>query len=192
MTRSLAKRFTLAEYQHLADLGLWADAERVELIRGEIFQMAAKGTPHSVCATRLNRELPKLVGDRATCRSQEPIIIPPHSAPEPDYAIAQNRDDDYLAAHPTPAELLLVIEIADSSLDYDQEVKLKLYAEAGIQHYWIFNLVERVLEVYSQPYQKPQGDFGYRHTSILLPNETIALPQFAGRSLDLVKVFPDG
>lgn len=108
--------------------------------------MVAKGTPHSVCSTRLERELLKLVGERATLRGKEPIIIPENSEPELDRVIVRNRSDDYLSAHPSPSDVLLLIEIADSSLAYDQAVKLPRDAEAGISDYWIFNLVENYLE----------------------------------------------
>ena len=190
MTIATTKRFTLDKYNRLAELGFFDEGDRVELIRGEIIQMIAKGTPHSVCGTRLNREMMKLIGDRATVRTQEPLQLLPNSAPEPDYAIVQNREDDYLASHPEPEDVVLVIEISDSSLSYDQDVKLKLYAESGIQNHWIFNLQESILEVYCDPYQTAQGVFGYRVKRILLPNEAIAPPGFPDAVLDLVKVFP--
>ncbi|MBD1922094.1 Uma2 family endonuclease [Microcoleus sp. FACHB-831] len=185
-----AKRFTLAEYHQLAELGFFHEDDRVELIRGEIIQMAAKGRPHSVCNTRLFRELFKLVGERATLRGQEPMVIPNDGEPEPDIAIVQNRSDDYFSEHPIPADVLLVIEVADSSLDYDQKTKLALYAEADISNYWIFNLVDNCLECYSSTYENRAAKFGYRTKQIFLPNEAIALPCFPDSSLDLSKVFP--
>jgi len=184
------KRFTLAEYHRLLELGFLNEDDRVELIHGQIVEMTAKGTAHEVCITRLIRELLKLVGDRATLRSQSPLILPSDNEPEPDFTIVQNRADDYLSSHPNPADVLLVIEISDSSLSYDQEVKLPLYAGAGISDYWIFNLVENHLEVYSEPYQDLQGKFGYGMKRIILPNQAIALPCFPDLSLDLSKVFP--
>jgi len=190
MNATIAKRFNLAEYHRLAELGFFAENNRVELICGEIVQMAAKGTTHSVCSTRLERELFKLLGEQATLRGQEPIIISEDSEPEPDLAIARNRPDDYLSAHPSPADVLLLVEIADSSLSYDQKVKLPLYAQAGIIDFWIFNLQENCLEAYSEPYQSLQGNFGYRRKLIFLPNESVNLPCFPDLCLDLSKVFP--
>ncbi|MEG4209307.1 Uma2 family endonuclease [Microcoleus sp. Pol11C3] len=190
MSIATAKRFTIAEYHRLTELGFFSEDDRVELIKGELVNMAAKGTAHSVCETRLERELFKLLGERATLRGQQPIILPNDSEPEPDRAIVQNRPDDYLSCHPTAADILLLIEIADSSLNYDKQVKLPLYAEAGISDYWIFNLLEICLECYSEPYQNSQGQFGYRVKRIFLPNETVALPNFGDFSLDLSKVFP--
>jgi hypothetical protein len=102
----------------------------------------------------------------------------------------RNRADDYLSSHPGAADVLLVIEVADSSLSYDQEVKLPLYAEADISDYWIFNLVENHLEVYSEPYQGLKGKYGYGIKRIVLPNQAIVLPYFPNLPLDLSKVFP--
>ncbi|MEH1968050.1 Uma2 family endonuclease [Nostoc sp.] len=190
MSLTTAKRFTIAEYHRLAELGFFEENDRVELIKGEIIQMAAKGTPHSVCETRLERELYKLVGDRATLRGQQPITLSYNSEPEPDRVIAKNRHDDYLANHPSPSDILLLIEIADSSLKYDQEEKLPIYAEAGISDYWIFNLVDNYLECHSEPYQALQSKFGYRRKFIYLPNESVNLPCFSDLVVDLSKVFP--
>jgi Uma2 family endonuclease len=190
MSLTTAKRFTIAEYDRLAELGFFGEDDRVELIKGEIIPMVSKGRSHSVCSTRLYREVFKLVGERAILRGQEPITIPDFSEPEPDLIIARNREDDYLSNHPNPGDILLLIEIADSSLKYDQEVKLPLYAEAGISDYWIFNLVDNCLESYSEPYQDLQGKFGYRRKFIFLANEPINLPYFPDLILDLSKVFP--
>jgi Uma2 family endonuclease len=190
MTMTQAKRFTLDEYHRLGELGFFHEDDRIELIRGEIIQMSAKGTAHETCLRNLLRELPKLVGDRATLQTQAPIILPSVSEPEPDFAIVQNRDDNYLSQHPTPNDVLLVMEVADSSLDYDQDVKIPLYAEARISDYWILNLFDNQLETYSEPYQNGQGKYGYKNKRIILPNQVIALPCFPDLSLDLAKVFP--
>ncbi len=190
MTITQAKRFTLDEYHRLEKLGFFNENGRVELIRGEIIQMASKGTAHSVCNTLLTSELIKILEGRATLRGQEPILLPPNSEPEPDFTIVKNSDDNYLSAHPSPSEVLLLIEISDSSLDYDQKVKLSLYAEAGISDYWIFNLVNNWLEAYSEPYQMSQGKFGYLNKRIVLSESAIALTCFPDLSLNLVKVFP--
>jgi Uma2 family endonuclease len=190
MTAETTKRFTLAEYHRLSALGFLGEDDRVELIRGGIMQMAAKGTAHTALHKRLLRELAKLTGDRATLQSQDPIALPDDSEPEPDLVILENQPDDYLSGHPTPVDVLLLIEISDSSLSYDQSVKLTLYAEAKISDYWIFNLLDSRLEAYSEPYQDAQGNFGYRSKRIVLPNESIALPCFPDLTIDLARVFP--
>jgi Uma2 family endonuclease len=191
MTLATAKRFTITEYHRLADIGFFSEDDRIELIKGEIIEMAAKGKAHSVCNTRLYRELFKLLEEKATIRGQEPIIIiNNNSEPEPDLIIVKNTSDDYFLNHPTPSDIFLLIEVADSSLKYDQEVKLPLYSEAGISDYWIFNLIAYYLECYNDPYHDLQGKFGYRHKSIILPNESVKLPSFPELILDLTKVFP--
>ncbi|MGL4377130.1 MAG: Uma2 family endonuclease [Microcoleaceae cyanobacterium] len=183
------KKFTIDEYEQLGKLGFF-ERDRVELIRGEIIKLVAKGTFHSVCNSLLFGELYTLVGKNAIVRGQEPIILPSDSEPEPDVVIAKNRDDRYLSSHPQGKDVLLVIEVSDSTLNYDQKTKLSLYAEHEISHYWIFNLVENFLEMYSEPYQNNQGNFGYRFKRIALQNETVSLPGFPDLSLDLSQVFP--
>jgi len=191
MTVATAKRFTIAEYHRLIDLGFFAEDDRVELIEGEIVNMVSKGKPHAVCCSRLNRELLNLVGDRAIIRCQDPIFLPNYSEPEPDFAIVRNRDDNYLANHPTPEDILLLMEISDSSLQYDREVKLSLYAQYNIVHYWIFNLLENQLEVYRHSYKKfASNKFDYRQKQIFLPDESVSLPNLADAILDLAKIFP--
>ena len=190
MTTSTPKRFTIEEYHRLAELGFLTEDDRVELIRGEIIQMAAKGTSHTSCSSNLLRELVILIANRATVRCQDPIVLPSNSEAEPDFAIVRNRDDNYLSSHLRSADILLVIEVSDSTLKYDQDVKISLYAEAGISDYWIFNLVDNYLEVYSEPYQDMQGKFGYAMKRIILPNQTVALPGFPDCLLDLARIFP--
>ena len=184
------KRFTLLDYHRLIELGFLTENDRVELIRGELMQMVAKGTSHTVCNTSLVYETTMLLQRRAIVRGQEPITLPPNSQPEPDLVIARNRSDRYLSGHPRPDDILLVVEVADSTLKYDQEVKLPLYAESGISDYWIFNLLASCLEVYTQPYQDLQGNFGYANKQIFLPNARVTLPSFSDLSLDLSSVFP--
>lgn len=190
MTAVTAKRFSIAEYHRLGELEFFAPDERVELIRGEIIIMAAKGTFHSVCNSLLLGELYPLLGKRAIVRGQEPIILTDDSEPEPDVVIARNRADNYLSSHPEPADILLVIEVSDSTLKYDRRTKLSLYAETGISNYWIFNLLDNQVEMHSEPYQKQRGGFDYRVKRVVLPNEVVVIPGFPDLSLDLSAVFP--
>jgi Uma2 family endonuclease len=190
MTAVTAKRFSIAEYHRLGELGFFAPDDRVELIRGEIIIMSAKGRLHSVCNSLLVEELIILLARRARVRGQEPIILTDDSEPEPDVVIARNRSDNYLSSHPEPADILLVIEVADSTLKYDRTTKLPLYAETGIPHYWIFNLVDHQLEMHSEPYRKQNGSFSYQLQRVVLPTQTVVIPGFPEFSLDLSAVFP--
>ncbi|MEH2062218.1 MAG: Uma2 family endonuclease [Nostoc sp.] len=190
MSIAQAKRFTLDEYHRLGELGFFHEDDHIELINGEIIEMASKGKAHETCLRNFWKQLPKIVGDRATLQSQAPITLPPKSEPEPDFAIVQNRDDNYLSSHPKPTDVLLVMEVSDSSLAYDQDVKITLYAQAGITDYWIFNLFDNYLEAYSEPYQDNKGRYGYSNKRIVLSNEVINFPCFSDLSLDLARVFP--
>lgn len=181
-------RFTVQDYHRLAELGFLNEDDHIELIRGELIHMAAKGMAHETCIRRLLRQLPPLIQNRATLQCQSPITLSFDGEPEPDFSIVCNRDDDYATAHPTPEDTLLVIEVADSSLDYDRAVKLPLYAEAQISDYWLFNLSERCLEAYSEP-AKISGQFGYLNRRIVTAAGSVALPPFPEQTLSLDYIF---
>ncbi|MEA5535625.1 Uma2 family endonuclease [Crocosphaera sp. XPORK-15E] len=183
------KQFTLEEYNRLTELGFFESGERVELIRGDIITMAAKRTFHSVCNSLLLEELYILLRGKANIRGQEPIIIHPNSQPEPDVVIARKKEDNYLSSHPQVEDILLIIEIADSTLRFDREVKLSLYAEAGINDFWLFNLIDNQLETYNQPYQASNRKYNYRSQQIYLPNDIISIPHFSDIVLALEKFF---
>jgi Uma2 family endonuclease len=190
MSLLTTKKFTISEYHHLTKIGFFKEDDRIELIRGEIVKMAAKGIAHRVCCTKLLRELSKLLLTQATIQCQDPLLLPNGSEPEPDFVILENREDDYLSGHPTPNDIIFLIEIADSSLSYDREVKLPLYAEAKISNYWIINLPEQQLEAYTHPYQKINGNWGYSQQQVFLPHQSITIRQFPDLCLDLSLVFP--
>ncbi len=184
------KRFTIADYHRLTELGFLQEDDHVELINGELFEMAAKGSPHSVCTGLLCRELDRLIGNQVAVRNQEPITLLDRSEPEPDVVIAEGKLEDYLERHPIHDEALLVIEIADSSLVYDRTIKLATYAESNIPHYWIANVKTQQMECYSQPYQDQLGEFGYQMRQVVLSSQTVEIPGFPDRTLDLNKIFP--
>ena len=190
MVVATRRKFTIDEYNELVDLGFFTENDRIELIKGEIIEMAPKRTPHSVCNSRLWKELYELIGKQAEIRVQEPIVLFSNSEPEPDVVIAKKKSDNYLAAHPKAEDIILVIEISDSTLKYDQEIKLPLYAEAQINNYWIVNLVASRLEVYSNPFADANDKFDYRTKNLVLPNEKIAIPGFIDIELPLASVFP--
>ena len=189
MTATIEKRFSLEEYHHLTQIGFFTEDDPVELIKGKINYMAAKGTLHTVCCSKLLKQLSSLIKDQAILRCQDPVLLPSNSEPEPDFAIVKYKEDDYLSHHPTVEDIILIIEIADSSIDYDQKVKLELYAEANINDYWIFNLLDYQLECYSNPYQKNSGSFSYSEQKIYLPHQKVSLPKFPELILDLNNIF---
>jgi Uma2 family endonuclease len=185
MVNTQIRPLTSAEYYQMMESGIIREGERVELISGQIFTMAAKGTRHTVATTRLITELPTLIQRRAIVRCQEPITLPNNSEPEPDIAIVRLRSDDYIDSHPTPKDIILVIEVADSSIRFDRDIKAPLYAATGISEYWIVNLIDDRLEIYRQP----EGNI-YTSVQIVTPPRSINLPEFSEIALNISDLFP--
>jgi Uma2 family endonuclease len=185
MVNTQIRSLTSADYYQMMESGIIREGERVELISGQIFTMAAKGTRHTVATTRLITELPMLMQRRAIVRCQEPITLLNNSEPEPDIAIVKLRSDDYVNSHPSPADIILVIEVADSTIKFDRETKAPLYAAAGINEYWIVNLIDDRLEIYRQP----EGNI-YASIEIITPPRSVILPQFSEICLNIGDFFP--
>ena len=147
---STRRRFTVEEYCAMAEAGILAADERLELLDGEIFVMPPIGEPHEDGTTRLSSDLIIRLYDRAWVRVQSSIRLNDYGLPEPDIAVVRRRDD-YHRVRPTPDDVLLVIEIADSSLHRDRELKLPHYAAAGIPEVWIANVAARQVEAFHDP-----------------------------------------
>ena len=171
-------RFTVDDYEQMIERGILTENDRVELIRGEIIEKMSIGDPHAARVKQLNRTYGSLVGDRILISIQDPIRLA-DSVPEPDVALLRLRADFYSAGKPQPADILLLIEVSDTSLEYDREVKRALYAEAGIVEYWILNLVDECLEVYRQP----QPDGTYRDVQTLRRGQTVEIAALPGLTL---------
>ena len=186
MVNTQIRSLTSADYYQMMESGIIREGEKVELILGQIFTMAAKGTRHTLSTRKLFKQLLALIGDRADVQSQDPITLPNNSEPEPDIVIARLRSDDYVNSHPSPADIILVIEVADSSIKFDRETKAPLYAAAGISEYWIVNLIDNRLEIY----RKPEGSI-YASIQIVTPPRSIALPQFSDIVVQTSDFFPD-
>jgi Uma2 family endonuclease len=135
----------------MAVAGILTEDDRVELIEGEIVEMPPIGSRHAACVKRLNRLFSSRVGDLAVVLVQDPIRLSDVAEPEPDLALLEPRADFYAAAHPGPAEVLLVVEVADTSVGYDRSVKIPLYARAGIRELWLVDLERERIEVLRQP-----------------------------------------
>jgi Uma2 family endonuclease len=185
MVNTQIRSLTSADYYQMMESGIIREGERVELILGQIFTMAAKGTRHTVATSRLLKSLLMLIGEQAIVRCQDPISLPNHSEPEPDIAIVRLRSDDYVNSHPSPADIILVIEVADSSIQFDRETKAPLYAAAGISEYWIVNLIDNRLEIYRQP----EGSI-YASIQIVTPPRSINLLQFPEIAVEISDFFP--
>lgn len=135
----------------MAAAGVLSENDRVELIEGEIVEMNPIGSRHAACVGRLTKILERQAGDHAIVWVQNPVQINDYSEPLPDVALLKPRDDFYAQANPQPADVLLIIEVADSSVEYDRVVKMPLYAQAGIPEMWLVNLPKDTIEIYTQP-----------------------------------------
>lgn len=151
------RKFTREEYHRLVESGILREDERVELIEGDIVQMAPVRPEHVAETLGLYEVMKRLFGKGYLVRLQSPLTLG-ESEPEPDIAIVRGKLTDFKHAHPTTA--LLVLEVAHTSLQYDREVKASLYAKANIPEYWIVDLESRHLEVYREPIQYPDSPFG--------------------------------
>jgi Uma2 family endonuclease len=152
-------RFTTEGYHRLVDIGVLGEDDRTELLNGEVFYKTPISSRHAGSVNRLLRLLSRLLPE-LLISAQNPVRLGSHSEPEPDLAVLRSSPDDYRSAHPTPPDVLLLIEVADSSLAVDRAIKAPLYAAAGIPELWIVDLAGEALEVYQDP--DPAGYRQYR------------------------------
>jgi hypothetical protein len=145
------RKFDVAEYYRLAEAGILHEDDRVELIEGEIVAMVPIGSDHSGTVNGLNYALMRAAGDRAMVTVQNPLRLSDHSEPQPDFMLLKPRADFYRGRHPLPEDVLLLVEVSNSSLRYDREVKLPLYARHGIPEVWIVDVAARAVEVHRRP-----------------------------------------
>jgi Uma2 family endonuclease len=152
MSRQLAKRWiTVDEYERMGEARIFNEDDRLELLEGGIYEMSPIGSHHAACVDFLITFLTELARRKFIVRGRNPIRLDDFSEPQPDIALLKWRDDFYRHAHPTPHDVLLVIEVADSTIESDRAYKLPLYAKACIAETWIINLPEEAIELYAQP-----------------------------------------
>jgi Uma2 family endonuclease len=165
--------FTVEEYDRMIETGILSEDERVELLEGRIVKMSPKGIPHAATNDRVARYFIKRFDERAIVRNQNPIRLSDSSEPEPDLVLAAPLEKQYADHHPIPADILLVMEIADSSVSIDRNYKSRLYAAAGIIQYCIINLQASELEDYRDP-----GPDGYRSKQTYKAGQDFSLVAF--------------
>lgn len=144
-------KLSTSEYHRMIAAGILQEDDRIELIEGELIDMAPIGYLHVSTVNLINESLTQLVRGRAIVSTQNPIYLGPHSEPQPDFALLRQRPDRYRTGLPRTEDVLLVIEIADASLRYDRDIKGSLYALAGFPEYWIVNLSNRAIEIHRDP-----------------------------------------
>ena len=167
------KIFTVSEYHKMIDAGVFVGNSDFELINGEIVKKMTQGDYHISCVNKLTRLLGRIVSDDFILSVQNAVIIGDISEPEPDIALLKFQDDFYSSGKPTAEDVLLLIEVSDSTVKYDRDTKLKMYAEAGVEEVWLVNLPRQILEVHSEP---KKGK--YKLTKKLAKNETVSPKNF--------------
>jgi Uma2 family endonuclease len=181
MAVQLAKRpFTVDEYHHMAEAGILKEDERVELIDGEVVYMSPIGVRHAACVKRLIALLTEHAGRSAIVGAQDPVQLSEYAEPQPDISLLKFCADYYAKQTPTPVDILLLIEVSDTTLAFDRDLKVPLYAGSGVPEVWLVNLSENVVHVY----RGPKGG-AYTEARTLKRGDTLALP---GASAAAIKV----
>ncbi len=169
MTTTLSRhQFSVTDYTRMRETGILTEDDRVELLDGEIFVMSPIGPRHVGIVNKLNQLLTRQAADQGIMSVQNPIRLNDYSEPQPDIAVLNPRDDYYSHALATPDDILLVIEIADASLDFDREEKLPRYAQANISEVWIVDVNRQIIEQYTEPLR---GEYTQLHK--ILPGSQI-------------------
>ncbi|HIK33834.1 MAG TPA: Uma2 family endonuclease [Oscillatoriales cyanobacterium M59_W2019_021] len=176
----LTRKFSTFQYHKMIETGILTESDRVELIRGEIVEMAAVGRRHASQVRRLNTFFSNRFRGEAIVDVQNPIELSDRSEPEPDIALLKPRADFYESRHPQPSDVFLLVEVSDTTLAADREIKIPLYAEAQIPEVWIVNLNEQCVEVYRQP-----QDSEYRDVRIFRRGESLSILAFADRAIEV-------
>jgi hypothetical protein len=175
-------RLTLHDYHRLGEAGVLGEDDRVELLEGQLVDMSPIGPRHALTIDLLTRLLPPALGERAWLRVQNPIVLDDASEPQPDFAVVRHPWSGYPDTHPRPSDILLLIEVADSSLEFDLGAKLELYARAGISEFWVVDLTSNRVLVHRNPGKGTYGSVSrIGRSGILeieaLPGVTIATAQ---------------
>lgn len=182
MAGPLKKLFTVSEYHSIAETGILPRDSRFELVEGEIYRMAPIGSRHAACVNRLNH---LLRGAEAILAPQNPVILNDLSEIQPDMALLRWRDDFYASSHPNPDDILLLVEVADSSIGFDRGVKAPLYARRGIRELWLVDLTGDAVEIHRQP--SPDG---FRDIRQLRKGDRISPLAFPDLELNVGDILP--
>ncbi|MFQ6026988.1 MAG: Uma2 family endonuclease [Dehalococcoidia bacterium] len=153
--QAVSRRFTVSEYYRMVEAGIISEDDRVELIQGEVIEMAPIGSRHAACVNRLSQLFHDVGTGEFIVSVQNPVHLGERSEPQPDLCVLNRRADYYAESHPGPGDVLLLVEVADSSAEYDREIKVPLYGRAGIRESWLVLLDDGVVEVYREP--SPEG-----------------------------------
>jgi Uma2 family endonuclease len=178
------RRFTRAEYRRMSEVGILGEDDRVELIRGEIVQMSPIGRRHRAFVDNLNQLLVLRLAGRAIVSVQNPVALMDDSEPQPDLSVLRRRPVPYKEREAHAEDVLLLIEVADSSLAYDRSTKLRLYAETGIPEYWVVDCAAETVDVYRAP-----GAEGYRDVTRVAGGAMLTLQAYPDVELTTAEIF---
>ena len=167
------RKFTLEQYHKMAESGILTEDDRVELIRGKIVEMSPIGRRHAACVRRLDTLFSEKLSRRAIVDTQNPVELSDYSEPQPDVALLQPRPDFYEAGHPQPEDIFLLVEVADTTVETDRNVKIPLYAEDGISEVWLVDINEQCVEIYLEP-----ASTGYQNVQKFQRGQTLSIQAF--------------
>ena len=174
------RRFTVDEYHRMAEAGILTAGERVELLEGEVVEMAPVGTRHAGQVNRLNALFAVRLGSRVVVSVQSPLRLSAASEPQPDFAVLRPRSDSYKHSHPDPGDVLVLVEVVDTAGEIERQVKAPLYARAGIRETWVVDVSADRLEVYRRP-----APGGYGDVRILRRGEALAIEALPALTLSV-------
>jgi Uma2 family endonuclease len=184
LPRNTLRLISTVDYHRMAEVGILAADEQVELLAGQIVQKMPKGPAHSALCKRMEKLLERQLGDQALVRLQDPIQCDAYSEPEPDIAVVHPSESFYGDRHPIPREVYLIIEVSDTTLERDLGSKADLYAAAGIPDYWVLNIAAQQLHVFRDP-----GGDGYQRQLILRAQQPITPLAFPDCTLTVQECF---
>jgi Uma2 family endonuclease len=164
---------TADEYARMREVGILREDDRVELIAGEIRQMSPIGPLHAAIVRRLTTLLMQMLGDTTIVSVQSPVRLSDDSEPQPDIAVLKWRQDDYAHAHPTNSDVLLIIEVSDTTADYDRKEKMPRYAQAGIPEAWLIDISTQTIEQYTNPKSMRYGSVQILQPEDMLKSATV-------------------
>ncbi len=180
-------RFSVADYHRMGEAGILDEDDRVELLEGQVVEMAPIGPGHADRVDRLIELFVLSFSEVAFVRSQNPILLDPYSEPQPDLALVRRRPGGYAAHHPTPEDVLLLVEVSEGSAPSDRRRKVPLYARHGIPEVWLVSLPEQTVTLYRDP-----APAGYRAEQVLGRGDRIAPLSFPDRELDVSSILGTG
>ncbi len=180
------RRFNVDEYEQMGRAGILGEDDRVELLDGEIVEMTPIGLRHADCVNRLTRSLLLAFDDAAVILVQNPIRLSDRSEPQPDLALVRRRAGLYASSHPRPTDILLIVEVADTSIESERRVKVPLYARGGIPEVWLVDLNQETVTAYQDARRG-----GYRTAHVVRRGDKLAPSAFPDRALPVADLLPE-